>query len=221
MAFPLLAFTFSGGYHIIIQQQQPAPPILQPPSYSTQELALLPTLQKKFKDRPVENISLVSLEGQHFFQVHWLLQQEPPSYFNTQNLQRISQGEERYALALAQLYSPLPKEQILKTEAVEEFGVEYKAFNRRLPVRKVVYNTPEQHEVYIATRAGGLAAVLQRKDRVEMASFLKWHEYYFLEQLLGEQVRQLVLVLVVLLIMVGQVLEMGLWWGRRNYKTHG
>lgn len=221
MAFPLLAFTFSGAYHIIIPQQQLTPPILQPTSYSTTELALLPTLQKKFKDRPVENISLVTLEGQHFFQVHWLLQQEPPSYFNTQDLQRISQGEERYALAQAQLYFPLPKGQVSHTEPVEEFGIEYKAFNRRLPVRKVVYNTPEQHEVYIATRTGELVAVIQRKDRVEMASFLKWHEYYFLEPLLGEKGREAILVLVVLLVVMGQVLEMGFWWGRKKDKTHG
>lgn len=212
VSLSILGFTFSGAYHALAKQQQEPPKKMIPLVYSTTELALLPTLQKKFRDRPVENISLVVLEGQLFYQVHWLLQQEPPSYFNTIDLQRISQGEERYALAQSKLYTQLPDEKVIKTEPITKFGGEYGFINKRLPVRKVVYDTAEKHHVYIETRTGDLAAVIQNSKRLEAFSFLMLHKYHFLDTPLGKKGRDVVIVLIILGIMLVHVLGVVLWW---------
>lgn len=219
VALSTLAFTFSGGYHAFAKTQQERPVVVPAPSYTPSDFALLPVLKAKYKDRPVGNISLVTINEEHYFQIQWLLQHEPLGYFNTKDLQRISQGEERYALAQSKLYTQLPDANVVKTEAIVKFGGEYGFINKRLPVRKVTYDTPEKHAVYIETSTGALAAVMDNSKRLEALSFLMLHKYHFLDTPLGKKGRDVVIVLVVLLIMLVHILGVTLWWRHRKKRV--
>lgn len=211
----ILGFTFSGGYHALAKVQEQPLRTVPAPLYTVEDLTLLPVLRAKFADRPVGNVSLVKLEGQTFFQVQWLLQNEPAAYFNTKNLERISQGDERYALAQSKLYTQLPDLQVVNTEEIVEFGGEYSSLNKRLPVRKINYKTPQRHSIYVEPSTGKIAAVIDENKRAEDFSFWMLHEYHFLDVLLGEQGRDAVLLLVVLMIMIVHILGVLLWRKRK------
>jgi hypothetical protein len=210
-----LAFTFSGGYRAFAKTQQEPPARLPVPTYTPAEVARLPELKTTFDLRPVSSISLAELEGQTYFRVSWLLPNAEPSYFNTQTIARISQGEERYALAQAKEYTKLPDSLVLSSIPVVKFGGEYGVIHKRLPVRKVIYQTPEKHHVYIETNTGDLAAVIQNNNRPETLMFLMLHNYHFLDAHIGEKGRGVVVVLLVLLIITVQLSGLALWWCMR------
>jgi hypothetical protein len=215
VACSMLGFTFSGGYHALAKVQAKPLRTVPAPLYTAADLTLLPILKAKFADRPVGSVSLVKLEGQTFFQVQWLLQHEPAAYFNTKNLERISQGDERYALAQSKLYTQLPDSEVVNTEEIVAFGGEYRAIYKRLPVRQVNYKTHQRHSVYVEPSTGDIAAVLGENKRAEDFSFRMLHEYHFLDGLVGKQGRDVVLVLVVLMIMTVHVLGLLLWSRRK------
>ncbi|MGH1334637.1 MAG: hypothetical protein ACRBFS_00810 [Aureispira sp.] len=216
VAISTLAFTFSGGYHAFAKTQQEQPQVVPPPMYRPADVVQLPVLKVKFADRPVGNVSLVKIEEETFFQIQWLLQHEPTGYFNAKDLQRISQGDEQYALAQSKLYTRLPDDLVVNTEPIVKFGGEYGFINKRLPVRKVTYRTPEKHTVYIETSTGAVAAVIQNSKRLEALSFLMLHKYHFLDTPLGKKGRDVVIVLVVLAIMGVHLLGVVLWWRHRK-----
>ncbi|MFK7798533.1 MAG: hypothetical protein AB8E82_13860 [Aureispira sp.] len=215
VALSTLGFTFSGGYHALAKVQEKPLRTVPAPLYTAEDLTLLPILKAKFADRPVGNVSLVKLEGQTFFQVQWLLQQEPAAYFNTKNLERISQGDERYALAQSKLYTQLPDSEVINTEEIVKFGGEYGFINKRLPVRKINYKTPQNHAVYVEPSTGKIAAVIEDSKRAEAFSFLMLHKYHFLNTPLGKKGRDVVLVSLILMIMLVHILGVLLWRKRK------
>lgn len=71
---------------------------------------------------------------------------------------------------------------------------EYGFVNKRLPVIKLVYDTPEKATYYIETRTSRLAAVITNADRIEGYSFAIFHKFLFMDWA-GKNIRDLVMVL--------------------------
>lgn len=208
-----LAFVFSGGYHALAKQQakpRPAPKAGFPASHLQQ----LPALWATFNGRGVYQITLARLEGHDYFQVDWEDPKVESSYFGVHDLQIISQGEERYALALAKRHAGLPDGQVDSVRVIQKFGGEYGFINKRLPVHAVHYNSPQQHAVYVETRTGDLATIITNTKRKEALIFLLLHKYHWLDPL-GKQIRDGVIVLLLLGIAMVHVLGLILWWRTR------
>lgn len=214
VAASTLAFVFSGGYHALAkhQDQQKDSHLAERVSFPTHHLRSLPALWATFNNRGVLQFSLARLEGKDYFQVDWEDPKVENSYFDVENLQIISQGEERYALALAKHHVHLPDEQVDSVRMIQKFGGEYGFINKRLPVHAVYYKNA--HTVYVETCTGDLATVITNAKRWEALSFLLLHKYHWLDPL-GKKVRDVCIVLLLLGITLVHLLGLILWWRTR------
>lgn len=119
-----------------------------------------------------------------------------------------------HAIWLAGQFSGLPSTQVSDTSIIRRFEGEYGFLNKRLPVWKVGYNTPEHLTYYVETSSNALAVMVRDSDRAEGWSFSYLHKYHWLD-FAGKDVRDLVMGLFGfgnLLIAV-----LGLWMFTRRY----
>ena len=197
-----LMFTFSGAYHSLAKlktdtradfftSNQFAADVAHPDMAQLQSLA---------GNKPISNISLVKIDGEIFFQVFTINQQQhnkmaaagkdlmknmsapPPStlYVNTRSYAVLSNGEELYARSLAGLFSKHPGAAIKQTSLITKFAGEYGFVNKRLPVWKIGYASNHQERFYIETSTGKLAAQVTNLDLAEGYSFSLLHKHEFM-----------------------------------------
>lgn len=210
-----LCFAFSGGYHALAKKNYQAAPTTAPYQYGVENLEQWSNLVAHLDGRLVKDISLAQFNGRAYFRVVWMDKRIEIGYFDCETLELLSKGEERYAIALAEQYTSLPKEKVLLTEPIYKFGGEYGFINKRLPVVKVKYNTPTVDHVYIETSSGKLATHVSTPKRREALSFLMLHKYHFLDPL-GKKLRDTVIVGLILGILFVHILGIILWW--RSYR---
>ncbi|PWB26123.1 PepSY-associated TM helix domain-containing protein [Flavobacterium sp. HTF] len=82
---------------------------------------------------------------------------------------------------------------------------EYGFVNKRLPVIKLTYDTPEKTSYFIETATSRLAAVVTTSDKVEGYSFAILHKFLFMDWA-GKNIRDLATVLAALSILIVSVL---------------
>lgn len=124
-------------------------------------------------------------------------------------------GAQQHARALAAAFAGMPEEQITGIERVTRFAGEYGFINKRLPVWKVDFRTPENLTLYVEATSGVLAAEVRDLQRFEGFSFAYLHKWNFLDGI-GKDGRDLLLGLFALLNVVVVMLGAGLWLRRRK-----
>jgi hypothetical protein len=102
--------------------------------------------------------------------------------------------------------SSLENTPLLETKVLTDFeSREYGFVNKRLPVIKLAFDTPEKTTYFIETATSRLAAVIENSDKVEGYSFAIFHKFLFMDWA-GKNIRDLTMVLAALTILVVSVL---------------
>ncbi|PJJ07062.1 PepSY-associated transmembrane protein [Flavobacterium sp. 1] len=100
---------------------------------------------------------------------------------------------------------------LLETKVITEFeSREYGFANKRLPVIKLAYDTPEKTTYFIETSTSRLAAVIENSDVIEGYSFAIFHKFLFMDWA-GKNVRDFTMVLASLIILIISVLGLVLF----------
>lgn len=98
------------------------------------------------------------------------------------------------------------KIKVLESKVITDFeSREYGFVNKRLPVVKLAYDTPEKTIYFIETSTSRLAAVINNSDKVEGYSFAILHKFLFMDWA-GKNIRDLTMVLAALTILVVSIL---------------
>lgn len=99
---------------------------------------------------------------------------------------------------------------LLETKVLTEFeSREYGFVNKRLPVVKLAYDTPEETTYFVATDASRIAAVVRNSDRAEGYSFALFHKFLWMDWA-GKTIRDLVTTLATIGLLVSALLGMRL-----------
>ena len=102
--------------------------------------------------------------------------------------------------------SSLEKFTFLETNVLTDFeNREYGFVNKRLPVVKLAFDTPEKTTYFIETATSRLAAVINKSDKVEGYSFAIFHKFLFMDWA-GKNIRDLTMVLAALSVLLVCVL---------------
>jgi hypothetical protein len=105
---------------------------------------------------------------------------------------------------------------LLETKVITEFeSREYGFANKRLPVIKLAYNTPEKTTYFIETSTSRLVAVIENSDVAEGYSFAIFHKFLFMDWA-GKNVRDLTTVLVALTILITSILGLILFLKKKQ-----
>ncbi|MEO7978189.1 PepSY-associated TM helix domain-containing protein [Flavobacterium sp.] len=100
----------------------------------------------------------------------------------------------------------LENAKLLESKVVTDFeSREYGFVNKRLPVVKLAYDTPEKTTYFIETSTSRLAAVVKNTDKAEGYSFAILHKFLFMDWA-GKNIRDLAMVLAALTILIVSVL---------------
>ena len=100
---------------------------------------------------------------------------------------------------------------LLETKQLTEFNSrEYGFVNKRLPVVKLAYDTPNKKTYFIETATSRLAALVETSDKIEGYSFAIFHKFLFMDWA-GKSIRDLSTVLAALLILVVSILGLVLF----------
>jgi hypothetical protein len=84
---------------------------------------------------------------------------------------------------------------LIETKTLYDFEKrEYGFVNKRLPVVKLAYETPEKVTYYIEPSSSHLAAVITNTERLEGYSFAIFHKFLFMDWA-GKGIRDLVTVI--------------------------
>lgn len=95
---------------------------------------------------------------------------------------------------------------LLESKVLTDFeSREYGFVNKRLPVVKLAYDTPEKTTYFIETSTSRLAAVVKNADKVEGYSFAIFHKFLFMDWA-GKNIRDLATVLAALSILIVSIL---------------
>ena len=95
---------------------------------------------------------------------------------------------------------------LLESKVLTDFeSREYGFVNKRLPVMKLAYDTPEKTTYFIETATSRLAAVINNSDKAEGYSFAILHKFLFMDWA-GKNIRDLTMVLAALTILIVSVL---------------
>ncbi|QOG04106.1 PepSY-associated TM helix domain-containing protein [Flavobacterium sp. MDT1-60] len=100
----------------------------------------------------------------------------------------------------------LENAKLLESKVLTDFeSREYGFVNKRLPVVKLAYDTPEKTTYFIETSTSRLAAKIKSSDRIEGYSFAILHKFLFMDWA-GKNIRDLAMVLAALTILIVSVL---------------
>ncbi|GEM_PF-432804 len=95
---------------------------------------------------------------------------------------------------------------LLESKVLTDFeSREYGFVNKRLPVVKLAYDTPEKTTYFIETSTSRLAAVIKNSDKVEGYSFAFLHKFLFMDWA-GKNIRDLSTVLAAMSILIVSIL---------------
>lgn len=226
------AFTVSALLHLwLIHKSAPATMLVNDRVLAAAQLQLPPQVIELASN---EQVALVNVAGEPYFRLSPMADKAsggelqhhhatngalPRSagvrYVSARDGRERMLGEQVHARMLAHQYSSLPDTAIVGISPVQQFGGEYGFINKRLPVLKVDYATPDHLSVYVEPSSGAIAATIRDRDRVEGYSFANLHKWHFLD-FAGKDVRDLASGLAVLGMMLSIGAGLGLYVQRRR-----
>lgn len=105
---------------------------------------------------------------------------------------------------------------LLETKILTDFDSrEYGFVNKRLPVVKLAFDTPEKTTYFIETATSRLASVTEKSDIIEGYSFAIFHKFLFMDWA-GKNIRDLTMVLAALIILVVSILGLILFLKKKE-----
>ena len=168
------------------------------------------------------NLSVVRKSKHDYFQVFYAATDDEPAqtlYFDAAGGAVWENGDQEYAQFLGKKFLSAISNQanltaacceemgdvkstafdtgvtLLKTELVPRFeSREYGFVFKRLPVVRLVYDTPDDNTLYVETSTSRLAASIDATDRLEGYSFAIFHKYLLMDWA-GKNVRDITMML--------------------------
>jgi hypothetical protein len=218
VAFVTLTFAFSGGYHALTKlKPNVLPKMVYEPTIALQDLKIENTVLT-FDWSKFKNCSVIKMNDTVYYQVQTGKgpKKTVTTYLDALNGKVHPNKEQAYAEFLAQTFSEMylknaaccemqepeckastdiSEAKLLETKTLYEFEKrEYGFVNKRLPVIKLAYDTPDKTTYYIDTATSHLATVVTNADRLEGYSFAILHKFLFMDWA-GKGIRDLVTVL--------------------------
>jgi hypothetical protein len=155
----------------------------------------------------------MSVMGEHEHQHHGMMmnaaENQDERYFDAAG-HLIAGGAAQHAAQLACEFSGLPLSQVMAVTQVTRFEGEYGFLNKRLPVWRVAFATPDHRAVFVENASGVVAADVDDAQRLEGFSFAYLHKGHWRDAV-GKDVRDSVLTLFALLNVAMVVLGLSLW----------
>ena len=236
VSFLTLTFAFSGGYHAIQKWQ---PNVLQKmiyePIINVSNIKILST-QTKVDLSQLINISIIKFKKNYFYQcdLYDAENEKWEKQFVNANSNLLEKNIEiEYAQFLVTKFSKMlinPTSNCCEMDGTESYNPnfvlksssiltdfdkrEYGFVNKRLPVVKLEYNTPDNTTYYIETSTSSLASVVNRSTRLEGYSFAIFHKFLLMEWA-GKNIRDLITVISALGILIVSVLGLILFFKRK------
>ncbi|MFC7774192.1 PepSY domain-containing protein [Flavobacterium sp. GCM10027622] len=235
LALFTVLFAFSGGYHAtkkwnpIAFEKMIYEPVFKAADLDSKEIKQLVSLPN------FDNVSLIRFNEVLYYRCELVNEEEKTvKYFNAVTGKEEPSIDVDYAAFLADYFNTkiaktkgsccsmaefsgvaLKKQKVKEIERITDFkNKEYGFVNKRLPVIKVAYDTPENKTLFIETATSRLAAYVTNSDRVEGYSFAIFHKFLFMEWA-GKDIRDLTMVLAALGVVVVGVLGLLLLFKRK------
>ena len=153
-AMGALLWSVSGMLHPLLVRATPEAANRAPPALAverpTQPLKSPAQLAAMAGIGQAVSFRLVALAGEPYYQVQ-AAPAAPPRYFHAARGHELPDGDRRYARALARHYLGDHAGPIQDIRRVEEFGGEYDAVNRVLPVYRVAFAGADNVRAYVDT----------------------------------------------------------------------
>jgi hypothetical protein len=221
-AFITITFAMSGAFHAA-RKLEPniLPEMVYEPVILTREL-LLATSALPIDWERVYNMSVVRKSKRDYFQVFYTRTDDEPAetiYVNAVDGSVWDNGNMEYAKFLGKKFLEVLTNKtsmtaaccdetgestsaavdedvtLLKSEKVSRFeSREYGFVFKRLPVIRLVYDTPDERTLYVETSTSRLAASINNNDRLEGYAFAIFHKFLLMEWA-GKNVRDIVMML--------------------------
>lgn len=140
---------------------------------------------------PSEKVSMYMM---HNAPVIRLQHKGSTEYLHANTGKPIANAEAQYAMHLASVFAQLPTKSINNVEKITHFTSEYGFINKRLPVWKLSFNTPNHPRYYIEASTGHLAAYYNDITAMERFSFTYLHKFGVFDAL-GRNTRDTIMAL--------------------------
>ena len=241
ISFFTLLFAFSGGYHAI-QKWNPiaVEKMIYDPIIKVSEIKTH-TNQLNIDWNTVTNLSLIKQKDSVFYQCQFTSKEDEDGkrnlsteFISDKTNLIIPNKQIDYARFLAKKFAVMlasPKAnccevpenaasellgvKLLKSSVLTEFdNREYGFVNKRLPVVKLEYSTPNKTTFYIDTNASRLAARISNSERNEGLSFAFLHKFLYMDWA-GKTIRDVFSVLIALSIAMVSLLGLRLFLKRK------
>lgn len=231
-SFFTFAFVFSGLFHIIKKwEPNTIPYLVYEPIFKTKNLNFdLKSLPVNWQNEI--NFGLIDFEGKTYVRSSvktfkeakktgtndWKDKAKPVfeiAYYDCTNLNIKKDLEVPYAQFLVEKLNEkhhfidkhlVNKSNQSKVAILTDFDKrEYGFVNKRLPVVKLAFKTPENHTFFLETATSRIAAKVTNYDRAEGYSFAIFHKFLYLEWA-GKSIRDLIAVITALSILIMSIL---------------
>ncbi len=189
----MFLFAFSGAFHAF-KKLEPDSRHLFEPKHSFKSSDFQFPLKTAFAEQTGLNTGLVFMDEQPYYQITKIGKERTPQlvYINAQNGNLLPKGDSIYAVNLACMFSGLQANEINKVSQITAFKGEYGFINKRLPVMRVDFDTPNHLTYYVETRTGKMASHVTDSARLEGFSFAWLHKFHFLD-FLGKDTRNILM----------------------------
>lgn len=221
-AFIALTFTMSGAFHATRKlEPDMLPEMVYEPVIRTSGLSIA-SLSLDVDWERLHNLSVVRKSRKDYFQAFYVKTDDAPAqtvYINAADGLVWENGDTEYAKFLGRKFLEVLSSKtsvtaacceevgetknmgidndadLLKAELVPKFeSREYGFVFKRLPVVRLIYDTPDESTLYVETATSRLAAVINQTDRLEGYSFAIFHKYLLLDWA-GKNVRDITMML--------------------------
>lgn len=220
-------FAFSGAYHAI-QKLEPDQRMkyVYDPIIKTEQISQASIIDLK----GVSNIGIIKWGENYFWQTvkkDWETEKTVVDYTNVKDGKVLPEGNIRYAKFLArkfaaqearnaesccdlmeaQVTSSISDAEVEKASLVTSFAGEYGFVNKRLPVVKLAYDTPQHTTYYIETTTSRLSTKVEDNNRREGLSFAFLHKYSAFD-FLGKNMRDGIMTFAAMSVLTVSILGM-------------
>ncbi|MBB5397759.1 PepSY domain-containing protein [Mucilaginibacter sp. AK015] len=213
---PVIMWTLSGLSHpfmsnwfrpVIAQEVYKPAPAKTKPALSLQQV-----LNKNSIDSFI-NAGQISFNKDTYYQV--LGTDSTYNYYSANTGVLLPGGDKLYATYLARYFTQDSTSKIKAISLQKTFDSHYQPINRLLPVWKVAFDTPNGMDVYIETGQSRMGTFNNNTRKVMLAVFEQMHTWQFLADIAGDQVRVLVLLVIVSIMFLSLLSGLtiyGLFW---------
>lgn len=197
VSFVMFTFVVSGGFHLLVKLHNLQPEQKQFSQLINRNELVASNLQVPLPDSTIKRIMLAKFNGHTYYQV--LTNKKKLLYFDTQTNKELNNGDQLFAVSLANYYRNSPNAKTESVTLIKQFDEEYGFINKRLPVERISY--PGKENWYVETSSAKMSLKVAGIDRTEGLSFIFLHKYFGMTWA-GKDIRDIVSMLAALGVLV-------------------